>query len=48
MKISIAGHRDPLYSLPEHSFKPGDEVALNPDLAAAWIANGFAVAVKEG
>jgi hypothetical protein len=42
MCVSIAGHAEPLYELPEFSFAPGDEVDLHADLAKAWISCGHA------
>ena len=39
---SIAGHAEPLYSLPDFSFRPGEEAEVNATLADAWIEAGIA------
>jgi hypothetical protein len=46
MLVSIAGHAEPAYSLPEFSFSPGDEVDLDPALAKAWLESGHAEKVR--
>jgi hypothetical protein len=45
---SIAGNAEPLYDLPEFSFRPGETVELNDALAKAWIASGIAAKAKKG
>lgn len=42
MLVSIAGHAEPLYKLPEFAFSPGDVVDVDKKLAAAWIEGGVA------
>lgn len=42
-----AGLADERYNLPDFSFRPGEEVELHDDLAAAWIESGIAAAVEE-
>ena len=37
MLVSIAGHAEPKYGLPEFAFKPGEVVELNDTLAEAWV-----------
>jgi hypothetical protein len=44
---SIAGNAEPLYGLPEFSFRPGETVELNDDLAKTWIASGIAAKAKK-
>jgi hypothetical protein len=43
----IAGNADERYGLADFSFRPGEEVELHDDLAAAWIEAGRAAAVEE-
>jgi hypothetical protein len=47
MLVSIAGHAEPKYGLPEFAFKPGEVVELTDTLAKAWIAGWLAEAVEE-
>jgi len=47
MKTSIAGHAEPMYGLPDFSFRIGEIVDLDQKLAEAWIASGIAEAIKE-
>ena len=44
---SIAGHADPRYELEDFSFRPGETVDLNDELAEAWLASGIAAEYKE-
>lgn len=42
IETSIAGAADPLYDLPEHSYKQGVIISVHPNLAEAWTASGIA------
>jgi hypothetical protein len=43
--MAIAGNAEPQYDQPEFSYQPGQIVAVDPNLGAAWIASGVAESV---
>jgi hypothetical protein len=48
MLVSIAGNPNPMYGIVKgFSFRPGDEVDLDPVLAGHWIKSGNAAAITE-
>lgn len=47
IQTSIAGHADPRYELDDFSFRPGEEVEVHDDLAAAWIESGVAAPIAD-
>jgi hypothetical protein len=47
IKMPIAGHAEPMYSLPEFSYRPGELVEIDDTLAGHWIASGIAEAAPD-
>jgi hypothetical protein len=48
MLVSIAGNPNPMYGIVKgFSFRPGDEVDLDPVLAGHWIRSGNAAALAD-